>query len=285
MKIIDAFIFYNELDMLEYRLNILDPFIDYFILVEATLTHRGKPKPLYYQEHKDRFAKFHHKIIHIIDDELKTEEEILEDKNFIQGMEKRSNKVWYNERHQRDSIDRGIKQLNLNNTDLIIIADLDEIPDPRTLSSLKYDGEYNVAYAALEMDMYYFNLNCKNLEKWYAARIVSYDCYVYNFSRNLENIRISNIPTAIIINGGWHLSYFGDPKFIQNKLQNFAHQEFNLDKYTNLKHIEEKINSGNDLFDRKHEKWINIPIANNNNLPFHYETYLQKYIIDCSLAD
>ena len=46
IKIIDCFIFYNELDLLEYRLNILNDVVDYFVIVESTHTFVGKEKVL-----------------------------------------------------------------------------------------------------------------------------------------------------------------------------------------------------------------------------------------------
>ena len=64
--IYDCFPFFNELDLLEIRLNELSGVVDRFVLSEAELTHNGDRKPLYFNEHKDRFAKFADKIIHII---------------------------------------------------------------------------------------------------------------------------------------------------------------------------------------------------------------------------
>lgn len=64
--IYDCFSFFNELDLLEIRLNTLDKVVDKFILFESTLTHTGNPKPLYYAENKDRFAKFSDRIVHIV---------------------------------------------------------------------------------------------------------------------------------------------------------------------------------------------------------------------------
>jgi len=64
-KIYDCFCFFNELDLLELRFNILDPYVDYFVLSEASVTHTGQPKPYYYEENKKRFAKWEHKIIHL----------------------------------------------------------------------------------------------------------------------------------------------------------------------------------------------------------------------------
>jgi beta-1,4-mannosyl-glycoprotein beta-1,4-N-acetylglucosaminyltransferase len=70
MRVFDSFIFFNELDLLELRLNILNDVVDYFVLTESPWTVSGNPKPLYYQENKDRFEKFNHKIIHNITEEI-----------------------------------------------------------------------------------------------------------------------------------------------------------------------------------------------------------------------
>ena len=66
MKIVDCFIFYNELEMLNYRLNLLNPYVDYFIIVEAHQTHVGKDKPLFLKENAEKFKQFNDKIIHVI---------------------------------------------------------------------------------------------------------------------------------------------------------------------------------------------------------------------------
>ena len=68
MKIVDCFIFYNELDLLNYRLNVLNDVVDCFVLVEATRTFTGKQKPLHYAENKHLFEPFNHKIVHIVVD-------------------------------------------------------------------------------------------------------------------------------------------------------------------------------------------------------------------------
>ena len=66
MKVFDVFPFFNELDLLEIRLNVLDPYVDFFVLSEGTKDFQGSDKVLYYKENKDRFEKFNHKIIHNI---------------------------------------------------------------------------------------------------------------------------------------------------------------------------------------------------------------------------
>jgi len=89
-----------------------------------------------------------------------------------------------------------------------------------------------------------------------------------------NNIRKSNC--SIIKNGGWHLSYFGDAKFIKNKIENFSHQEFNHPNFTNLSKIEEKIKNVSDLYNRN-TNITKISIKDNNNLPPKYDVYLPKY--------
>ena len=79
----------------------------------------------------------------------------------------------------------------------------------------------------------------------------------------------------ILNNGGWHLSYFGDSKFISNKIKNFSHQEYNSDQYTNEENISMRVNSGKDLFGRS-INFQHISIDQNKNLPFNY-----MFLLDC----
>ena len=69
-EIWDTMIFFNEIEMLELRLNILDEVVDHFVIVEATETHSGNPKPLNLLAHWDRFKPFHSKIVYVNAGEL-----------------------------------------------------------------------------------------------------------------------------------------------------------------------------------------------------------------------
>ena len=88
-----------------------------------------------------------------------------------------------------------------------------------------------------------------------------------------EQLR-QNMSFKIIKNAGWHLSYFGDTKFIKNKLENFPHQEFNNDKFTNEETIKTKMTSQTSLFGNSKN---NTPIEDNNNLPPKYDIYLKQF--------
>jgi beta-1,4-mannosyl-glycoprotein beta-1,4-N-acetylglucosaminyltransferase len=136
------------------------------------------------------------------------------------------------------------------------------------------------------MDLYYYNLNSKKETKWNGSKILIYKYFNELIQKKItcSDIRLKhfflNSSEYIIENGGWHLSYFGDAYFIKNKLENFAHQEYNNNKYTNIEKIEKLLTSGIDLFERpNNETIIRIPIKENPYLPPEYEKYLQKFIL------
>jgi beta-1,4-mannosyl-glycoprotein beta-1,4-N-acetylglucosaminyltransferase len=265
MKIIDCFTFYNEMDLLNYRLNILYDVVDYFVIVESTHTHVGKEKPLFYNENKHLFEKFNDKIVHVIVDDFPYKYPAINIANREQ---------WENERFQRNQIKKGLEKINVDNKDILIITDLDEIPNPNIMIKIKTE-EIKVDINVLEMDLYYYNLNTKFNKVWPSARVLTFKKY-RELSLSCNAIRFYNC--QIIKNGGWHLSYFGDSHFIKNKIENFGHQELNNKHFTDTKKIENRINNYNDLYDRNDNSIIKISIKNNNRLPPNYETYLQKYV-------
>jgi beta-1,4-mannosyl-glycoprotein beta-1,4-N-acetylglucosaminyltransferase len=264
-KIIDCFIFYNEIDILTYRLNILNDYVDYFIIVESMHTFVGNEKKLYYNDNKHLFEMFKDKIIHIIVDDFPYKcPEIIND-----------TVSWGNEKYQRNAISKGINSLNnLTDTDIITITDVDEIPNPEIFKKIK-NGDYIININIIEMDHYYYNINSRFKNKWKHSKILSYAIYKH-FNNNCEDIRFyNNIP--IIENGGWHLSCFGDKYFIKNKLQNFSHIECNVPEFTNLDNIQDKIDNSIDILGRDLEMNF-IELKNNNNLPHNYDKFLNKYI-------
>jgi beta-1,4-mannosyl-glycoprotein beta-1,4-N-acetylglucosaminyltransferase len=262
--LIDCFIFYNEIDLLTYRLNILNDIVDYFVIVEATHTFTGKEKKLFFNENKHLFDKFNDKIIHIIVDDFPYKYPNI---NFG------NNDQWKNEFFQRNAIPRGLTCINnLDPNDVIMISDLDEIPDPCTLDKVK-KGDIIVDINILLMDLYYYNLNSKMKEKWALCKIISYKKYK---ELNLTCNDIRNTPCPVILNGGWHLSYFGDKHFIKNKINTFSHQELNTDNFTDELKIEERINNSKDLYDRD-VGLERIEIKDNTYLPVEYDKYLNKY--------
>lgn len=268
IKLVDCFIFYNEIDLLTYRLNILNDVVDYFVIVESRHTFIGKEKSLTFNENKYLFEKFNDKIIHIIVDDFPFK---------YPNVNIKKKDVWANENFQRDQIKRGIEQLELNDEDIISITDLDEIPNPDTLLKIK-NKEISVDIHILQMDFYYYNLNSKLQYLWNHAKIIEFKTYK-ELSLSCNSIRHYN-NCQVINNGGWHLSYFGDSKYIKNKIENFSHQEYNNDYYTNIEKIESRIKNCTDIYNRNDIQIIKIPIKDNTYLPPEYEKYLTKYIVE-----
>ena len=149
---------------------------------------------------------------------------------------------------------------------------MDEIPNPKILEQIK-NKEIAVDTNILELDFYYFNLQSKMDHKWRLSKMISYKNYK-ELGLSCEQIR-QNMSFKIIKNAGWHLSYFGDEKFIKNKIQNFSHQELNTDLFTNEDTIKERINN---KIDNYGNNIIDVKIEDNNNLPPQYDTYLKKFI-------
>lgn len=244
-RVIDTFTFFNELPMLLLRLTELDDVVDTFILVEATITHSGLPKPLFFQENKVMFEKFLHKIVHIVVEDLPDAG------------------TWVREQAQRTAIYRGLSQLTIQPDDLIIVSDVDEIPDPTQLMLLKKHGLQGGIHCLLQ-DMYYYNTTCKMTHYWRHPKIMNFKELQGN--PDLNRIRLT-FEYPVISPGGWHFSYFGNADLIQTKLKSFAHSEFNNDFYTNPERIQKMINERKDLFERDYVPTVYVPKGTNTYLP------------------
>lgn len=240
--------------MLKYRLHLLYPYIDYFVCVEASVTHLNTPKSSYFTLYKKEFEPYLDKIIHIIVDDMPT-----------------SPDPWVLGFYQRNAIDRGIQKLSLNDDDTIIISDVDEIPDPEKLKILQKVPLKTVL--ALEQKMYYFHPTILQAEFWVHPRALPYSLYYTQFNRVPNSVR--DFPGyKIMYMCGWHFSYFGSTEFIINKIQTSCHQENNTIDINNREHIENSIKSLKDIFGRN-IYYTYIPIEENTYLPPDIHLLLQ----------
>ena len=162
---------------------------------------------------------------------------------------------------------------NKNDNDLIIVSDLDEIPDPTTLLKIK-NGEIIIDLNCFEMDCYYYNLNTKIIDKWFKSKIFTFNRYK-NMNQSLTDIRMTHTPSIKI--GGWHLSYFGDSRFIKEKVERCLHRDLLNDDHKDIHKIENIIKSGKDLYNRNCINIQKIPITENDYLPPEYDIYLKKF--------
>lgn len=264
--IYDCFQFYNEIDILKIRLNVLKDVVDKVVLSESTTTFSGKSKPLYFEENKELFKKFEDKIIHVIVDDTPMDCD-----------------AFKRDSHQKCAVMRGL--VEAKEDDIIIFSDVDEIPNPDTLREL-FGKEINCSteayqmgesrieprkiYALAQRNFYcYLNLEEKtgNLlsvtgefpgfegenRKWLGTKICRYSLLKDYTTEQLRDKGQQNIMVRVP-NGGWHFSYMGGHNVsdvkdrVKDKVISAAHQEYNSKRVIN--EAIDKLHAGYDMFDR-----------------------------------
>ena len=242
MAIYDCFQYFNEDHIVDLRFNILKDSVDFFVIVESTINHQGERKKLHFDINKYKSLK--KKIIYIVVDD--TPKEIIKSHKGGESLV---------EQHQRNSILKGLKKCDDN--DLIILSDVDEIPD---LNKLKIFDKNNYAVFSQKMFMYKLNLLNMSEDNWHGSKI----CLKKNLKSPqwLRNLKFKKYPFCridkpknlqIIENGGWHFSYLQKAENISKKIKSFSHGEFNKDHIINEENIKTKIEKGEDIFEREHK--------------------------------
>jgi len=233
--IYDCFLFFNELDVLEVRLNELYKTVDKFILVEATKTFTNQDKPLWFEQHKDRFAQFVDKIEHIIIDEYPE-----------------FDSAWTFENYQRDVIIKTLKK-HCNPDDVILISDLDEIPKAELVEKYKNTDGTKIFEQALFT--FYFNYLNATEPVWNkGTRLLKFKDIG---DKTLTDVRFAE--GKQIKNAGWHFTYLGGLEMVKYKIKSFAHQEYNNEYYMNENRLKKLIFDGIDIFERGYKyKIVNL---------------------------
>ncbi len=215
-EVYDCFLFYNELELLEMRLNEMNDKVDHFVIVEAAETFRGKPKTLIFKENKERFKKFKEKIIYI---PLK--------KPCI------TDDPWKREGYQRDQMIRGLK--NCKNDDIILISDVDEIVRSDKIPTTLKKNQFCV----FEQTMYVGCLNRMH-GYWKGTVALNYKDLKRIGLKKGRNLRNLNGRTkkkfdayTLIENGGWHFSSMGGIDRYIKKLESFSHAECDTNEIKN----------------------------------------------------
>lgn len=250
--LVDTFMFYNELDVLELRLSVLEPYVDLFVIVEAEVNHVGGQKELFFENNKDRFLQWLPKIRHVV----VKKDECPVDEN-----------PWSREKNQRDCILRGLDGVPDNAT--IMLSDLDEIPD---MKKVQWSPLPQVICA---VHMYMFEYSFKYIftgEPWIGTVLTN--CEI--FKRVGPNyFRENRWKFPIFKNSGWHLSSFGDSAHVYNKLHTYAHGKDAERKNETPELIDMYINDGIHLDGKT--KLTHRP--DNIELPANMETLTRLNII------
>tara|TARA_Y100001936_G_C15926103_1_gene586763 strand:- start:54 stop:869 length:816 start_codon:yes stop_codon:yes gene_type:complete len=265
MKIYDCFSYWDEDLLLKIRFNILNDYVDFFVVVEGNKTWQDNPKKLKFNI--DNFKEFEKKIIYIP----------------VEDMPKGDN-PYLRENFQRNAIERGIR--NANEDDIIIISDLDEIPNPKNFFRFKK----SMRYAVFRQLHFYYKLNLQSKQNpfWYGSRIC-----VKKYLRSpqwLRDLKFKKRPiwridkfrlNNIIDNGGWHFCNLKKPEDLLYKYKNLCetNDPYNFnekidEKYLDLKEIKKRVDSGQDIIGREEnylpisldERFPDYIINNKNNL-------------------
>ena len=241
MKVYDCFSYWDEDLLLEIRLNILNDYVDYFVIVEGNKTWQNNTKKL--QFNINNFKKFKDKIIYVPVEDMPDGDD-----------------PYTRENHQRNCISRGIK--NAQEEDLIMISDLDEIPNPNKLNFFNIKDRY----AVFKQKHFYYKINLQSETNpfWFGSRsCVKKYLKSPQWLRDLkfkkrpfwriDKFRLNNI----MDNGGWHFCNLKTPENLLYKYKNLCetndpyHFKEKIDqKYLNLQEIKKRIDQQEDILGR-----------------------------------
>ena len=291
MNIFDCFMYFDEEQILELRLNVLDEKVDFFVIVESIYNHRGDKRDLLFN--KNKFLKFSKKIIYLVSEEIpKNVEPINENEDKKERDRKYIMNAIYRENAQRNLISKGIK--NANKDDLIMISDVDEIPKLESLDLKSIKNE--IFIFKQHMFHYKYNLVLPNF-KWTGTKAIKKKNLIS--PQWLRNIKDKKYPyyridiifskkkytnLKIIDDGGWHFTNIKTPKMIRHKFKSYLHH-FEFDQ-TNL------VESDIENFIKKKQVIYNLKVDKRGNkvgngetldnfdikkLPIYIQYNLEKY--------
>ena len=290
MKFIDCFMYYDEDMILDLRLNMLNKFVSYFVICEANFNHNGSKREFRFDIKK--FSKFKDKIIYLpLNFQPNNIKKINEMDNQLIKNSKILDNALLRDNFQRNYLQNKIK--DFQEDDLIIISDVDEIPN---LEKFTYKSKITI----FEQKMFYYKLNLLHENfKWYGSKITKKKHLLspqwlrnikskkYPFWRIdifLSKTKYNNI--NFIKDGGWHFTNIKSPKDIHFKFSNFAHhleyEESNLKIEDLEKMIKERKISYNHSLDKKGNKWnssISLKKVGDEFLPDYLNKNKSKYKI------
>jgi beta-1,4-mannosyl-glycoprotein beta-1,4-N-acetylglucosaminyltransferase len=291
MNIFDCFMYFDEDLLLDLRLNFLDKYVEKFVITEATYTHNGTKKKLNFDI--NNFKKYKNKITYIVVDQ--------QPKNILEIDSKDSNeekgkKLILNgmarDYYQRECLSKGLAEAS--DKDLILISDLDEIPD---LQNLDFNS-INNNIIIFEQKIFYYKLNLVYEDfLWQGTRAIRKKNFLS--PQWLRNIKGKNYPIwrldalfskkkysnlKFIKNGGWHFTCLKTPVQLEKKLLNFAHhyefEKSGLQIDDIKKFISEKRIIYDYKADQKKYKWSGkstLKKIENKYLPSYVSDNLEKF--------
>ena len=284
MKIYDCFIYFDEDLLLEARLNILDKYIDKFVIVESKFSHRGEARRPNFDIKK--FDKFKRKIEYILLDsnpknlyEIKKDDTKLNEKIIINGN--------LREFYQRNSINQGL--INAKDEDLILISDVDEIPN---LEKIDFDRINDGPYLFNQIFCCY-KLNLFSKMKWHGSRMIKKKNLISpQWLRDIKDRKYPKwrldtyfskkkyININFIEKGGWHFSYLKKPSGIEKKLKSIRHHIEYDNNPLGIEKIGEMIKNKKLIYNYKADQRTSNKFTDNEKLEILDLKHLPKHILE-----
>jgi len=257
-RVYDCFSFYNEMDLLEIRLNTLRDVVDYHVIAESPLTFRGQDKELFFQNNRERYAEFADKIIHVV------VENYDDPGKYHPKKVAQDDAVWIREGGQRNATLRGLERADP--MDWVLVQDMDEIPRPEMVKRIAEDRMYRRGIYMFEMEFYQNRLNwriggspwlhgTRMIEKRFlttphAMRIHKYHAHTKSLlpwldwrARTMWDLKAIVFPHRIPA-GGWHFTSMGDADFVVNKHWTYAHYDEQTEDVMNTDNIGDRLAQG-----------------------------------------
>ena len=294
MKIYDCFQFFDEEMLLDLRLNILDKYVNKFVITEATYTHNGKSKKLVFDINK--FSKFKDKIMYIVVDKQPLDLLTIDDKD-IDEQDTRGQKLIFNG-YKRDNYQREMAQEALNNidpNDWIIINDIDEIPNLKEVDMRKIKKK--ILIFKQKISYYKFNLIYSDVT-WFGSKACKKKHFIS--PQWLRNVKHKKYPLwrmdvffskrkyndlFYIDNGGWHFTNVKSAEDIEKKLLNYTHHDEFEKSGLKVKDLQKKIEEKKIFYDhsvdQKEYKWGSdkkLTTISLSQMPDYLKENYKKYV-------
>ncbi|MEG4851313.1 tetratricopeptide repeat protein [Microcoleus sp. B5-D4] len=275
-RIYDCFPFFNEIDILKIRIEELKDVVDKFILVEATKTHSGQLKPLYFKEFIHEFAEYQDQIIHYIVDDMP---------------EVQNNNRWPLENYQRDCIGLALIELECQDEDIILVSDADEIPRKDKINEA-IQLLSNNDFVIFTHDLYAHNLDnlqsewwcgtlaCKykNLKQRTATQVRRSDAGNFASDSKAGYINESrNFGHPYIAKGGWSFTWFGTPLSNSYKIQSFAHAEVDDSDARGVEKLKYDICRPTLEFEASGEYYFDLADIEGKDVPEYLKKNIHRY--------
>lgn len=273
--IYDCIPFFNELDILKLRMHILAPYVDKFVIEEATVTFSGEPKPMIFAENRKLFAEFEDKILYVP-----------VDNSPMSGVTTHER-----DKFQKNQLIRAMEDCKPE--DIIIFSDVDEIPNPKVLVNIIENFDNSKIYHFAQR-MFYCFLNMEEIsgnllsitgefsgvskKQWLGTKACSFGKLPKEGIVFLREVSPTDLSSVRVDNGGWHFSYMGGngekdvKKRISEKVQSAAHQEYNKSRY--LTEAVDRLICGEDIFGRN-AQFIRVEI--DDSYPAYLREHLKEY--------